>query len=184
MEQVIQDSKQKMQKALERLIEELLSLRSGRATPSLIEGLKVLAYGSPMVLRDLASINAPEPRLLVAQPWDQNNVDPIVKALRDCGMGFNPVVEGNIIRIAVPALSEERRVSLIKLASEKAETARVSVRSARRDAMEAIEKEEKSGKISKDDLHRYSEQVQKLTDEMTAEVDKIVKNKEAELKEI
>lgn len=143
-----------------------------------------MAYGSSMQLRDLAGITAPEPRLLVVQPWDQNNVDPVIKAIRDSDLGFNPVAEGATIRVAVPALSEERRESLIKLAHEKAETAKVSIRSARREAMETIEKEEKNGKISKDDLHRYSDQVQKVTDEMIGEVEKIISNKETELREI
>jgi len=173
-----------MQKAVEHLLEELLSVRSGRAAPSLLEGIKVSAYGNQMALRELAGINVPEPRLLVVQPWDQNNTDAIAKAIRESQMGFNPIVEGNIIRVAVPSLTEERRADLIKIVSEKGETARVSIRSVRREVMEEIDKSEKAGKISKDDAKRHSEAVQKLTDEMVGEVDKVSRNKEAELKEI
>jgi ribosome recycling factor len=184
MESLINETRQKMQKAVEHLLEELLSIRSGRATPSLIESTKVNVYNSSMPLRDLASINAPEPRLLIVQPWDQNNVDPIVKALRENGMGFNPVAEGGVIRVAVPALSEERRGSLIKLVGEKSEMTRVAIRSARRDAIDEIDKNEKAGKLSKDDAKRYNESVQKVTDEFIEQIDKVVKKKEAELKEI
>jgi len=184
MEQTISEARTKMQKALEHLLEELLSIRSGRATPSLLEGIKVNAYGSIMALKELAGINVPEPRMLVVQPWDANNSDPIAKAIREAGLGFNPVVEANVIRVAVPALTEERRTDLIKVVSEKGEAARVSIRSSRREAIEEIDRSEKKGAISKDDAKRYSENVQKLTDEMVGEVDKVVKNKEAELREI
>lgn len=184
MEQVISESKQKMQKAIEHLLEELLGIRSGRATPSLLEGVKVNAYGSMMGLKELASINAPEPRMLVVQPWDPTNSDAIAKAIRESGMSFNPIVEQNVIRVAVPPLNEERRVELAKLVNEKGETARVAIRNSRREAIEAIDKEEKGGKISKDDSHRFSENIQKITDEMIGEVDKVIKAKDTELREI
>lgn len=173
-----------MQKSIEHLLEELLSIRSGRAAPSLIESTKINVYGSAMILRDLASINAPEPRLLVVQPWDQNNVEPIVKALRENGMGFNPIAEGNVIRVAVPALSEERRSGLIKLVGEKAESTKVAIRASRREAIDEIAKNEKSGSISKDEAKRYNESVQKVTDELVGQVDKVISAKESDLKEI
>jgi ribosome recycling factor len=184
MEQQISDAKQKMQKAVEHLLEELLSVRSGRANPSLIEGIKVSVYGSQMAIKELGSINVPEPRLLVVQPWDQGNKDAIAKAIRDSGMGFNPIVEDSLIRVAVPALNEERRNDLIKVVHEKGEAARVSLRAIRRETIESIDKEEKNGKISKDEARRYSEQVQKIIDEMGGEVEKVVTTKEAELREI
>lgn len=184
MESQITDAKHRMQKAIEHLLEELLSIRSGRAAPSLLETVKANAYGQMMSLKELASITAPEPRMLVVQPWDGGNTDAIAKAIRESGMGFNPIVEANMIRVAVPALNEERRADLIKLVNEKSEAARVSVRSARREIIDAIDKEEKNGKISKDDSHRLSEQVQKITDEMVAEVDKVSKAKETELREV
>lgn len=184
MDQIISETKQKMQKAVEHLLEELLSVRSGRANPSLVEGIKVSVYGSQMSLKELGNINVPEARLLIIQPWDQNNKDAIAKAVRDSGMGFNPVVEDNLIRVAVPSLTEERRNDLIKIVHEKGEGTRVSIRSTRREAIESIEKSEKGGNISKDDSRRFGEQIQKITDEMSGEVEKIVKAKEAELKEI
>ncbi len=161
-----------------------MSVRSGRANPSLLEGVKVSAYGSMMPLKELASINVPEPRLLIVQPWDQTNKDAIAKAIRESGMGFNPVVEDNLIRVAVPALNEERRNDLIKVVNEKGEAARVSIRAIRRETLESIQKEEKNSKISKDEERRYSESVQKITDEMTGEIDKVVKAKDSELREI
>ncbi len=184
METEISQAKQKMQKAIEHLLEELLSVRSGRANPSLLEGIKVNAYGGMMALKELASINVPEARLLIVQAWDQGNKDAIAKAIRDSGMGFNPIVEDNLIRVAVPALNEERRNDLIKLVNEKGESARVAIRSIRRDTIDSIQKEEKNSKISKDEAHRYIESVQKITDEMTGEIDKVVKAKDTELKEI
>ena len=184
MEQLISETKQKMQKALVHLREELASVRTGRAAPVLIEQVKVEVYGSTMPLRDLASINAPEPRLLLVQVWDAGNVGAITKAIREAGMGLNPAEESNVIRVPVPALTEERRKEMTKLVHEKAEAARVAVRSVRREAMEHIDKEEKKGNISEDEKHRYHEQVQKVTDEISGEVDKIAKGKEAELSQI
>src|SRR3989344_2406743 len=129
MELQITEAKHRMQKAIEHLLEELLSIRSGRAAPSLLESIKANAYGQMMSLKELASITAPEPRMLLVQPWDGGNTDAIAKAIREAGMVLNPIVESNTIRVAVPALNEERRDDLIKLVSEKREAARVSVRS-------------------------------------------------------
>lgn len=184
MEAEISEAKLKMQKAVEHLLEELLSVRSGRANPSLLEGVKVNAYGAMMPMKELATINVPEARLLIVQPWDQGNKDAIAKAIRDSGMGFNPIVEDNLIRVAVPSLNEERRNDLIKVVNEKGEAARVSIRSIRRDTIDSIQKEEKNSSISKDEARRYSESVQKITDEMTSEIDKVVKSKDSELREI
>ena len=184
MEELISQTKQKMQKASEHLREELASVRSGRAAPSLIEQVKVEAYGSIMVLRDLASINSPEPRLLIVSPWDANNTPAITKGIRDAGLSLNPVEEGGVIRVPVPTLTEERRKELIKLVHEKSEATRVAVRSVRREAMDHIDKEEKKGNISEDEKHRHHEQVQKVTDEVSGEVDKIAKSKEDELLQI
>ena len=184
MEQLISETKQKMQKVTEHLKQEFSSVRTGRANPALIEQVKVDVYGSIMVLRDLASINAPEPRLLVVQPWDKNNADLIVKAIRESGGGLNPAEDGDVIRVPIPSLSEERRKELIKMVHEKTEGARVAVRVNRRDAMERIEKDEKRSKISKDDRHRHQESVQKVTDEATNELDNMLKSKESELSQV
>jgi len=184
MDQLFHDTREKMQKALKHLVEELLGIRSGRAAPSLVEGIKVNVYGQSLMIKELASVNAPEPRMLIIQPWDPNNSEPIAKAIRDSGMSFNPQVEGSLIRVVVPPLNEERRTDLIRVVGEKAEAAKISIRSLRREAIDQIEREEKSGEISEDDSKRYQENIQKLTDDMIAEVEKIYKNKEAELREI
>ncbi len=184
MEQLISDTKQKMEKVVEHLKQELTSVRTGRAVPSLIEQVKVEAYGSTMAIRDVASINAPEPRLLIVQAWDAGNVASIVKSIREAGMGLNPIEEGGVIRVPVPALTEERRKELTRLVHEKVETARVAVRSVRHEAMGDIDKKEKSKEISEDEKHRLHEQVQKVTDEVGKEIESILKSKETELSQI
>ena len=184
MDQLISQTKEKMNKAVEHAKTELAGVRTGRANPALLEQVKVDAYGSSMVLRDIASINSPEPRLLLVQPWDKANTDAIIKSIRESVQGLNPVEEGNVIRVAIPQLTEERRRELIKLVHEKAETSKVAIRSARREAMETLEKNERSGKISKDDKHRYSEQVQKITDEASSVIDDILKSKESDLNQV
>ncbi len=184
MEQLISQTKEKMSKALTHLEEELRGIRTGRATPALLEGLKVSVYDSNMDLRDIASINAPEPRLLVVQPWDGNNVDSVAKAIRESGLGFNPVVESNLIRVPVPALTEERRGELTKLVNEKAESARVALRSVRREAMEEVDKAEKKSEIGEDEQRRFADQVQKITDENMKSLEDKVKAKQTELAQV
>ncbi|MDP2671143.1 MAG: ribosome recycling factor [bacterium] len=184
MEQLLTQTKEKMNKALSHLDEELKGVRTGRATPALIEGVKVAVYGSPLNLRDVASVNAPEPRMLLVQPWDPNNTDAVAKAIREAGLGFNPIVEANLVRVPVPELTEERRNELTKLVSEKAEGARVALRAIRREAMETIDKEKKNSQISEDEQKRHQEQVQKITDEDMKTLEERVKSKQAELAQI
>ena len=184
MEQLISQTKEKMAKALAHLEEELRSIRTGRATPALLEGVKVSVYGSSMALRDVASINAPEPRLLVVQPWDPNNTDAVAKAIREAGFGFNPIVESNLIRVPIPSLTEERRAELAKMVSEKAEVSRVAVRSIRREAMDSVEKEKKTASLGEDEQKKLEEQVQKITDEEMQTLEEKVKVKQTELSQI
>lgn len=184
MEQLLSQTKEKMEKALVHLDEEMRGIRSGRATPALLEGIKVVAYGNPMSLRDLASINAPEPRLLVVQPWDAGNTDSIAKAIREAGLGFNPVTESNIVRVPVPALTEERRTELTKLVNEKAEISRVAIRAVRREAMESIDRDKKSAKISEDEQKRAENEIQKITDNHMKSLEDKVKSKQVELAQI
>ena len=184
MEQLISQTKEKMNKAVEHLNQELSSVRTGRANPALIEQIKIDVYGSSMVLRDISSINSPEPRLLVVQPWDKANSDAIVKAIREEGQGLNPVEESDVIRVPIPQLNEERRKELIKVVRDKAENSKVVIRSTRRESMDRLEADEKSGEISKDDKHRYAEMVQKVTDEVSREIDDILKSKETDLTQI
>ncbi len=184
MEHLISQTKEKMNKVLDHLKQELASVRTGRANPALIDQIKVDVYGSSMILRDVASINSPEPRSLLVQPWDKGNTQAIIKAIRDAGQSLNPIEDSNIIRVPIPQLNEDRRKELIKLVHEKVENAKVSIRASRRDAMDIIDKDEKSGKISKDDKHRYSEQVQKVTDETSKLIDDILKAKEQDLSQV
>src|SRR3990167_1636511 len=184
LDNLTSETKDRMAKAIAHLDEELKGIRSGRATPALIEGVKVLAYGNPMSLRDVASINSPEPRLLVVQPWDAGNIDPVVKAIRESGLGFNPAVDSNVIRVPVPALTEERRLELAKLVNEKSEGSRVAVRAVRHEAMERVEKDKKANRIGEDEQKRLEHEVQKATDEAMKLLEEKVKAKQEELAQI
>ncbi|MDP2720710.1 MAG: ribosome recycling factor [bacterium] len=183
-ENLIDEARQKMQKTLDHLREELSGVRTGRASPSLLETIKVDVYGTKMDLRDLASINAPEPRLLVVQVWDQANIAAIERAIRGSDLALNPVTENNIIRVPIPPLSEERRREMSKIVSEKLEASRVNIRQTRRDAVEAIEAAEKRKEVSEDEKFRATEKVQKATEEFTGKVDSLAKQKENEILQI
>ena len=183
-DKLLSETKQRMQKALEHLREELSGVRTGRANPVLLETIKVDAYGTRMDLRDLASINAPEPRLLVVQVWDQSSIAAVEKAIRESELSLNPATEGNLIRVPIPSLSEDRRAEMIKIVHEKAEAARVSIRQIRRETIEEIDKAEKKKEIPEDDKFRFHEQVQKTTDEISRQVEELVKIKEKELSEV
>ena len=184
LEKLQSEAKLRMQKALEHLREGLAGVRTGRANPALLETIKVEAYGTRMDLRDLASINAPESRLLVVQVWDQGNIAAVEKSLRGSELALNPATEGNLIRVPIPSLSEDRRREMIKIVHEKAEAARVSIRQIRREAIEEIDKAEKRKEIPEDDKFRFHEQVQKTTDDISRQVEDIVKIKEKELSEV
>lgn len=181
---MLKETKERMQKALEHLHGEIAGVRTGRANPSLLEEIKVDAYGTKMNLRDLASINAPEPRLLVVQIWDSNNLSLVEKAIRDAGLGLNPATEGNLIRVAIPSLNEERRKEMIKLVNERTEGARVAIRQIRREVMEEIDKLEKAKKISEDDRFRKDEEIQKITEDFSHQLETIAKGKENEILQI
>lgn len=183
-DQLINDAKDRMEKALAHLKEELVSVRTGRASPALLETLKVEAYGTKMDLRDLASINSPEPRLLVLQVWDQANISPVEKAIRESDLAVNPVTENNIIRVPIPPLSEERRREMTKTVGEKSEAARISIRAIRREAVDATNKAEKRKEISEDEKFKTSEKVQKVTENITREVDTLAKEKTNEVLQI
>ena len=183
-DQLTNDTKTRMETAANHLREELASVRTGRASPALLETIKVEAYDNKMDLRDLASINAPEPRLLLLQVWDQTNTAAVEKAIRNSNLALNPVLENNIIRVPIPALSEERRREMSKLVGEKSEAARVSVRQIRREAVDKIDSSEKRKEISEDEKFRTGEKVQKITEELTREIDNLAKLKENEILQI
>lgn len=170
-----------MTKAVEFTLGEFASIHTGKASPSMVDGISVDAYGSSMKLRDLAAITTPDNRLIMIQPWDQGVVKEIEKAIISANIGFNPSAMGTSIRVPVPELSRDRRQELVKVANGHAEEGRVRIRSTRRDAMDGLKKLEKEKEISEDDRKRYEKEVQKLTDEHVAKVASALKAKEQEL---
>lgn len=175
------DLKRRMEGSFENLQKEYTGLRTGRAFASLLEPVVVEAYGSKMPLNQLGTVSVPEPRLLSVQVWDQTMVKVVEKAIRESGLGLNPQPDGNNIRIPIPDLNEERRAELSKIAGKYAEAARVSVRNIRRDGMDVLKKMEKDSEISEDEHKKLSDDVQKLTDETIARIDKLLADKEKDI---
>ncbi len=184
LEETIFEAEASMEKAQEFMMHEFAAIRTGKASPILVENIDVMAYGSAMKLKQLALISAPEPRLLVIQPFDASTVRDIERAINESKIGINPAVDGKIIRLPIPELSEERRRDLTKTVKQLAEECRVRIRSCRRDAMEEAKRLQKEGSISEDDLGVSEKEIQKLTDKYTVSVDKHVATKEAELLKI
>jgi ribosome recycling factor len=177
----LNDIKRRMQGTLQSLKHELGGLRTGRATSSMLEPVQVEAYGTHMPLNQLATVTVPEPRLLSVQVWDRSMVHPVEKAIVNSNLGLSPSTEGQVIRLRVPELNQERRKEMVKVAHKYAEAARVAVRHVRRDALEQLKKLEKDGQISEDDHTRMSGEVQKATDQAVSEVDQTVAVKEKEI---
>ncbi len=175
------DIKQRMEKSIESLQKELSGLRTGRASASLLDPVIVDMYGSKMPINQVGTVTVPEPRMLSVQVWDASAVKSVEKAIRDAGLGLNPMPDGNNIRIPIPDLNEERRKELTKIAGKYAETARIAVRNVRRDGMDALKKMEKDSEISEDDLKRLSDEVQKLTDDNIKVIDAKVADKESDI---
>jgi ribosome recycling factor len=175
------DLERRMHGAVEALKHDLQGLRTGRASVTLLDPVTVEVYGSQMPLNQAATVSAPEPRMLSVQVWDKSNVGPIDKAIRSAGLGLNPIVDGQNLRIPIPDLTEERRKELAKLASQYAEKARIAARNVRRDGMDNLKTDEKKGEISEDDRKRREGDVQKLTDSTIAEIDAATAAKEKEI---
>jgi len=180
----LSDLKTRMQKSIASLREELAGLRTGRASASLLEPVTVEAYGSRMPLNQVATVTVPEPRMLSVQVWDRSMANAVEKAIRNSGLGLNPVGEGQVIRVPLPELNEERRRELTKVAHNYAEQARVAVRHIRRDGMDLLKKAEKDGDLSQDDVRTQSDLVQKATDAAVAEIDSVVAAKEQEIMQV
>ncbi len=159
-------------------------MRTGKASPALGENIDVEAYGAAMKLKQLALITTPEPRLLVIQPFDASTTRDIEKAIRESKLGINPAVDGKIIRLPIPALSEERRKDLVKGIKQMAEEARVRIRSARRDGIDALKKSQKDGEITQDELGSYEKEIQKLTDGFVKKIDELFVSKEADIMKV
>jgi ribosome recycling factor len=175
------DLKKRMNGALEALKTEFGGLRTGRASTSLLEPITVSAYGGEMPLNQVAAISVPEPRMLSVQVWDKSMVQAVEKAIRVADLGLNPAVDGTLIRVPIPELSEERRAEMAKVAGRYAESARVAVRNVRRDGMDQLKKLEKDGEISQDEHHKFGDQVQQLTDEEIKQINELLSAKEAEI---
>ncbi len=184
IEQVMKRTEDKMQGSIEALKRELASIRTGRASPALIEHLKVDYSGVPTPLNQIAGISAPEPRLLVIQPWDRGSLNTIEKAVLKSDLGLHPSSDGNVIRINIPPLSEERRKDLVKVVRRLVEERRVAIRNLRRDAMEELKESEKNKLISQDENKRALSQLQILTNSSIASVEKTGQDKETELAQV
>ncbi|WP_027726026.1 ribosome recycling factor [Tuberibacillus calidus] len=182
--EIIQDAKNRMSKAIEALRNELTTIRAGRANPSILDRVQVEYYGVPTPLNQLANITAPEARMLVIQPYDKTAMGEIERAILKADLGLTPANDGNVIRIAIPPLTEERRKDLVKQVKKAAEEAKVAVRNVRRDANDNLKKAEKAGEITEDELRRLTDEVQKLTDEHIQSIDKVADNKEKEIMEV
>ncbi|NMA18967.1 MAG: ribosome recycling factor [Lentisphaerae bacterium] len=181
---IVDQAKVAMDKAVDVMQKNFASVRTGKASPALVDGIMVEYYGAQTRLKDIASVTAPEPRLLVIQPWDQNAIKSIEKAIQASNLGISPVSDGRVIRLPIPELSEERRKDMTKLVRKRAEEARIEVRNARRDANEALKKAQKASEISEDELKVQTDVIQKMTDQTIEQVNKILEGKEAELMEV
>ncbi len=175
------DLARRMHGAVEALKHDLGGLRTGRASTALLDTIAVDVYGANMPINQVATVSVPEPRLLSVQVWDRSNLNAVEKAIRNAGLGINPIVDGQIIRLPIPDLTEERRKELAKLANQYAEKARIAVRNVRRDGMEGLKADEKKGEISEDERKRHETEVQKLTDETIKDIDSAAAAKEKEI---
>ncbi len=178
---LIQDLRKRMEGSLASLHHEFKGLRTGRANSALLEHVQVEVYGARMPLDQVATISVPESRMLSVQVWDKSNVAIVEKAILNAGLGLNPSSDGNLVRVPMPDLSEERRKEMVKVAHQYAEKSRVSIRNVRRDGMDSVKKLEKDGDISKDDQHRMGDEIQKLTDEFVRKVDEALAVKEKDV---
>lgn len=181
LDDILLEAEEKMMKTEQVVTHEFAGVRTSKASPALIENIMVEVYGSQMRIRELAGLTTPEARMLVVQPWDASTIHAIEKAIQKANLGFNPTVQGKIIRIVMPELSEERRQEFVKIAKKMAEEGRVAIRHVRRDSLEAVKKEGKSGGVSEEDVEHAEKEIQKLTDQYIAKVEAALANKEKEI---
>ena len=180
----LNELKRRMQGAIQSLKHELGGLRTGRASASMLEPVQVEAYGSHMPLNQLATVSVPEPRLLSVQVWDKSMVHAVEKAIRDSDLGLNPLTEGQVIRLRIPEMTEQRRKEMAKVAHKYAEEARIAIRHVRRDGIDLLKKLKKDGVMSEDDERRHEQEVQKATDQSIAEADGLLASKEKEIMQV
>jgi ribosome recycling factor len=184
IDEFIQDATRRMDKSVESAQHELTTLRAGRASVNLLDRIQVDYYGTKTPLNQLATLNAPEPRLLTVQPFDPSSVQTIERALQESDLGLTPSNDGKIIRLPIPQLTEDRRKELVKVARQRAEEGKVAVRNVRRDVMHHLKELVDKGEVGSDEEHRAEERVQKLTDEHTNKIDELLKRKEEEILEV
>lgn len=177
----MKDLKRRMEGAVKRLKEDYAGLRAGRASTGMLDPVQVEAYGSHMPLNQVATVSAPEPRMLMVSVWDKSMVKAVEKAIANSNLGLNPSADGQSVRVPVPELSEERRKELVKVASQYSENAKVAIRQVRRDGMDQLKKEEKDGDISEDEHRRLSDEIQKMTDDFVKQADTIYQEKESDI---
>ena len=180
----IQEAREQMERAVEATRREFSTVRTGKATPALLDTVRVEAYGSKMPINQVGTVSAPEPRMLLVQPWDKGLIGAIEKAVRSAELGLNPVNDGNVIRIPIPPLTEERRRELVKVVHKLAEEGRVAVRHARQEANKEIKRRQQAHEVSEDEARRLLDEVQKLTDQYIARIDELLQAKEQEVMEV
>lgn len=180
----LSDITRRMDGAQEALRKEFAGLRTGRASAALLEPVTVEAYGSTMPINQVGTVGVPEPRMITVQVWDRSLVGAVEKAIRNAGLGLNPAADGQLVRVPIPALSEERRIELTKVAGKYSEQARVAVRNVRRDGMDMLKRMEKDGEISEDDHRMWSDEIQSLTDEHIKSIDTALAQKEEEILQV
>jgi ribosome recycling factor len=180
----IKEMRDHMEAAVEAMRREFASLRTGKASPALLDTVRVDAYGAKTPLNQVASVNTPEPRLIMVQPWDKSLIGPIEKAIQSADLGLNPSNDGNVIRVPIPPLSEERRRDMVRLLHKLAEEGRISVRHARQEANKEVKRLEAEHEIGEDEARRQLAEVQRITDEYIARIDELMKTKETEMMEV
>ena len=180
----IGDLQRRMEGAISSLAKDFQGLRTGRANTQLLDSILIEAYGATMPVNQVATVSVPEPRMLSVQVWDKDNVKLVEKAIRESELGLNPQLDGQLLRIPLPDLSEDRRIELSKVAAKYAENAKIAVRNVRRDGMDKLKKMEKDGNLSQDDKHLYDEEIQSLTDQNVVQIDELLSKKEEEIMQV
>lgn len=183
-ERHLKEAAQAMDRTVDAVRREFNTVRTGKATPALLDTVRVEAYGSQMPLNQISNVSAPEPQLLVVQPYDPNIAGPIAKAIRAADLGLNPSVDGNIVRVPIPPLTEERRKEYVRLLHKMAEDGRIAVRHVRQETKNRMQQMQRDGEIGEDLYHRWLDELQKVTDEHVARIDELLKRKEAEVMEV
>jgi ribosome recycling factor len=182
--QSIADARAHMEKAVDAMRREFASVRTGKASPALLDVVRVEAYGSKMPINQVATVSAPEPRLLIVQPWDKSLTHAIEKAIQTAELGLNPANDGNVIRVPIPALTEERRKEMVRMLHKLAEEGRVAIRHARQEANKELKRRQSTHEVSEDEVHKQMDEVQKMTDNYIHKIDDLVKAKEVEVMEV